>query len=274
MTEEEKLPSHLWRQLNENPEDQKLWLQISSKGKRKIVKCIPSDEPQGNLQVMKHVFQLLLHQRHSEENRVEDQAEESTDSDDTREHNYYINQARSRNKGDSKLEKASEVSPGYPTRVMSSREGRDRVQAHEAKSRNASEKLYKTQSNWSLSAARFKGSNKKRSKGLRVTLKKYIPQKLQKLFSSKSTSTNNVVYNIMNGKAWRQFKLLCNGGANGSIVDPNTCRIFWKDPIKKVDITGIDDHQVCNIQLCSAGFVTETQLGPTIIIIHNAAAVQ
>ena len=78
----------------------------------------------------------------------------------------------------------------------------------------------------------------------------------------------------MNSKAWRQFKLLCDGGANGSIVDPTTCRIFYKDPIKKVDITCIDDHQVRNIQLCSAGFVTETQLGPTIIIVHNAAAVQ
>lgn len=68
--------------------------------------------------------------------------------------------------------------------------------------------------------------------------------------------------------------MLCDGGANGSIVDSKTCRIFWKDPIKKVDITGIDDHQVCNIQLYSAGFVTETQLGPTIIIVHNAAAVE
>ena len=90
-------------------------------------------------------------------------------------HDYCINQARSRNKGDSKLEKASEVSPGYPARAMSSREGRDRVRAQEAKSRNAPEKLYKTQSNWLLSAARFKGSNKKKSKWLQATLKKYVP---------------------------------------------------------------------------------------------------
>ena len=48
----------------------------------------------------------------------------------------------------------------------------------------------------------------------------------------------------MNGKTWRASKLLCDSSANGSIVDSTTCRIFWKDPIKKVDITGIDNHQV------------------------------
>ena len=170
LTEEEKLPSYLWKQLSEKPEDWKLWSQISSEGKKKIVKYIPSNEPQGNLHVMEHVFQSLVHQMYSDENQAEDQAEDSADSDDTREHNYHINQARSHNKGDSKLEKASELSAGYPARMMSSREGRDRVRAQEAKSRNASEKSYKTQSNWKLSAARFKGSNKKTSKGLRATL--------------------------------------------------------------------------------------------------------
>ena len=83
----------------------------------------------------------------NDENQDEEQVEESSDSDDTRDHDYLINQTQSRNKGDSKLEKASELSPGHLARVMSSRKGRDRVREQEAKSRNASEKSYKTQSN-------------------------------------------------------------------------------------------------------------------------------
>ena len=78
----------------------------------------------------------------------------------------------------------------------------------------------------------------------------------------------------MKGTAWRASKLLCDRSAKGSIVYPITCRTFWKVPIKKVDITGIDNHQIQNLQLCSTGFITETQLGSTIIFVHNAAAVK
>ena len=61
LTEEEKLPSYLQKQLNANPQHWKFWSQISSEVKKKIVKCIPPDKPQGNLQVMQGVFQSLLH---------------------------------------------------------------------------------------------------------------------------------------------------------------------------------------------------------------------
>ena len=93
LTEEEKLPSYLWKQLNDNLQDWKFWLQISSDGKKKIVKCIPSSEPQENIQVMQTVFQSVLHQRYNDENQDEEQVEESSDSDDTRDHDYLINQA-------------------------------------------------------------------------------------------------------------------------------------------------------------------------------------
>ena len=76
---------------------------------------------------MQTVFQSVLHQRYSDENQDEEQVEESSDSDDTRDHDYLINQARSRNKGDSKLEKATELSPGHLARVMSYRQGRVQV---------------------------------------------------------------------------------------------------------------------------------------------------
>ena len=57
MTEEEILLSYLWKQLNDNPQDWKIWSQISSNGKKKIVKCIPSGEPKENIQIMQTVFQ-------------------------------------------------------------------------------------------------------------------------------------------------------------------------------------------------------------------------
>lgn len=95
LTEEEKLLSYLWKQLNDNLGDWKFWSQISSNGKKKIVQCILPNEPQRNLQVMQGVFQSLLHQMHTDENQDEDQMEESTDSDDTMDPNYCINQARS-----------------------------------------------------------------------------------------------------------------------------------------------------------------------------------
>ena len=50
LTEEEKLLSYLWKQLNDNPQDCKIWSQVSSEGKKKIVKCIPPGEPQENIQ--------------------------------------------------------------------------------------------------------------------------------------------------------------------------------------------------------------------------------
>lgn len=100
---------------------------------------------------MQGVFQALLHQMHKDESHDDEVMEDSTDIDNTMDPDYLVNQARSQNKGDSKLEKVSEISPGHPARAMSSREGRNWVRVQEAKSRNPSEKSYKTQSNWLLS---------------------------------------------------------------------------------------------------------------------------
>lgn len=125
LTEEEKLPSCICKQVNTNPLDWKFWSQISSEGEKKIVKCISPGESEDNLQVMQGVFQALLHQMHKDESHNDEAMEDSTDSNDTTDPYYLINQARSQNKSDNKLEKASEIFPGHPARVMSSREGRD-----------------------------------------------------------------------------------------------------------------------------------------------------
>ena len=69
----------------------------------------------------------------------------------------------------------------------------------------------------------------------------------------------------------KRSQMLGDGGANRTIAGGSNCRVIGFDPIKKVDITGIDNHQLRNIRLCSVGFVVETQLGKAIAIIHNVA---
>ena len=96
---------------------------------------------------MQGIFQALFHQVHIDESHDDEAMEDSTDSGNTADPDYLVNQDRSQNNGDSKLEKASKISPGHPARVMSSREGRDQVRVQETKSRNAPGKSYKTQSN-------------------------------------------------------------------------------------------------------------------------------
>ena len=74
---------------------------------------------------MQGVFQALLHQMHKDESHDNQAMDYSTHSDDTMDPNYLINQARSQNKGNSKLENASKISPGHPAIAMSCRECRD-----------------------------------------------------------------------------------------------------------------------------------------------------
>ena len=106
---------------------------------------------------MKSVFINLVH-TFIKDNNIEI-AESDSDHDNSAsssssrstidEHDYIINQAISNNKGGNKVHKASEMSPGNPARMMSSKEGRNRTRMQEKKS---AEKLksYKTQVNWSL----------------------------------------------------------------------------------------------------------------------------
>ena len=93
----------------------------------------------------------------AQEDDLSQNSNDSSDSDNTTapeyrayKHDFRINQARQSNKGDSKLELASELSPGHPGRAMSSREGRERTREQELKSQNAQTKSYKTQCNWVL----------------------------------------------------------------------------------------------------------------------------
>ena len=88
---------------------------------------------------------------------------------------------------------------------------------------------------------------------MKKLLKKYIPRKISRLFTKKSLSSNNLIYNVANEKAAKLSKLLGDGGANGTIADGKTCCVIWWDPIERVDITGIDneEHLIVHRWFCS-----------------------
>ena len=67
----------------------------------------------------------------------------SSNSSTFDEHNYVINKAIAQNKGPHKLEKASEMSPGNPARMMSNKESQNKTHEQEKKS-SSTTKLYKT----------------------------------------------------------------------------------------------------------------------------------
>lgn len=54
--EDELLLHYIWKDMIANPEDWKIWRQISSEGKKLIVASIPKNEPKSNRQVMMSVF--------------------------------------------------------------------------------------------------------------------------------------------------------------------------------------------------------------------------
>ena len=118
-------------------------------------------------------------------------------------------------------------------------------------------------------ATSSKGNQQKMNK----LLKKYIPRKILGLFTKKSLFSKTVIYNIANAKVAKLTKLLGDGGANGMIADGKTYQVIWWNPIKKVDITDNDNHQMRNIRLYTVYFVAETQVGEVIFIVHNATFV-
>jgi hypothetical protein len=64
---------------------------------------------------------------------------------------------------------------------------------------------------------------------------------------------------------------LIDRGANGGIAGSDT-RIITESE-QRVDLSGIDSHEICNIKLGNAGAVVRTQHGEVIVIMNNYALV-
>ena len=73
--------------------------------------------------------------------------------------------------------------------------------------------------------------------------------------------------NAHSGKS--SYQALVDRGANGGIVG-NDGKVLARTG-KYVDLWGVDDHKVDDLELVTAGAVVETQTGPIIIVMNQCA---
>ena len=83
--------------------------------------------------------------------------------------------------------------------------------------------------------------------------------------SEYNVKMTNVTYSVATVASDGQGALV-DRGANGGIAG-NTLRIISQSD-RSVDINGIDNHQMKNLRVVTAGGVIETQRGPTIAIFY------
>ncbi len=87
---------------------------------------------------------------------------------------------------------------------------------------------------------------------------------------SRSVSMANVEYSVRQHQSKRKkYGSLVDRGANGGIAGDDI-RII-EHTGRKVDVTGIDNHQITDLSIVTAGGVVDTQHGPVIAILHQYA---
>jgi len=67
----------------------------------------------------------------------------------------------------------------------------------------------------------------------------------------------------------RKVRSVVDCGAKGGIAGSDVCVIEKSE--RSVDVRGIDNHEIVNIPIVTAGGVVTTQCGPTIAILHQYA---
>jgi len=77
-----------------------------------------------------------------------------------------------------------------------------------------------------------------------------------------------ILYSVSSHKFHKAGSLV-DRGANGGIAGDDVCIIEKSD--QTVDVCGIDNHQITNIPIVTAGGVVPTQYGPIIAILHQYA---
>jgi hypothetical protein len=105
-----------------------------------------------------------------------------------------------------------------------------------------------------------------------ITEKKLSPGDIRQVMSKMSTRTvkkANVSYTVLLNQQEATTHLLVDRGANGR-VGGNDVRIIFKTN-RTVDIRGIDNHQVTDIDISTVGGVVQSQKGPIIAVMHQYA---
>ena len=86
--------------------------------------------------------------------------------------------------------------------------------------------------------------------------------------STRSINMANIVYNASASKTSGAHQLsLVDRGANGGLAGGDVRVIFKTN--RAVDIRGIDNHQLTNIDIGTVGGVVDTHKGPVLAIMHQ-----
>ena len=86
------------------------------------------------------------------------------------------------------------------------------------------------------------------------------------------TSVHELTYSVSNHRGFTDERVsLIDRGANGGLAGSNMRVIATTD--RRVDISGIDDHQMTGLRVVTAGGVVPTQRGEVIGIFHQYASV-
>jgi hypothetical protein len=105
-----------------------------------------------------------------------------------------------------------------------------------------------------------------------ITEKKLHPGDIRRVMSKTSTRTvkmADVSYTVSLNQQKATTYSLVDRGANGGVAG-NDVRIIFKTN-RTVDIRGIDNHQVTDIDIGTVGGVVQSQKGPIIAIMHQYA---
>jgi hypothetical protein len=99
---------------------------------------------------------------------------------------------------------------------------------------------------------------------------KLPPGDIRSVISKSSTRfVNQVEYCVSKHHTTNCAMSLVGRGANGGVAKNDVRVIFKRD--RKVDISGIDNHQVTNLSIGTVGDVGNSQKGSIIIIMHQYA---
>jgi hypothetical protein len=85
-----------------------------------------------------------------------------------------------------------------------------------------------------------------------------------------TTDTNGKITYQASSASSQQRGALIDRGSNGGVAGDDV-RVICIDHHRTVDVEGIDNHQITNIRIVTAGALVDTNRGPVILIMNQYA---
>ena len=97
------------------------------------------------------------------------------------------------------------------------------------------------------------------SKHIIINGKPYVP-------ADYSVNMHKITYRVSNHESCGASSPLVDRGSNGGVAGADV-RVLYKHPHMRVNIEGIDRHQLVDIPLATVGGVVKTSIGPAIVVL-------